>query len=82
MEKKNYSLIDIFKFYINVMKEDKKFYLVYVFIIYAFTGGLLPIIAIVLPRYIIDSVQTSNYNDIYLYVTIFGGGINNSIYDN
>lgn len=71
MEKQNYSLRDIFKFYINVMKEDKKLYIIPVFIVYAITGGLLPIIAIVLPRYIIDSVQTSNYHDIYLYVGIF-----------
>ncbi len=63
---------DVFKFHIGVFREDKEMFMVWVFILNMIITGAIPLVAVILPRYIIDSISTGELKTTLTFVLIFG----------
>jgi len=54
-----------------MISEGKKKYLFIIFVLNAFVSGLLPVLAVLIPRYIIDSIAIQNLQKVVIYISIF-----------
>ena len=73
--KTKYSIWEVLKFHIKGIIELKKSFIFSIFIIYAFSTGILNIITVLFPRYIIDAIVVQNINDLFLWIIIYGFSI-------
>lgn len=73
--KTKYTVWEVFKFHIKGIKESKKSFIFYIFILYAFSTGLLNVVTVLFPRYIIDAIVVQNINYLFLWVVIYGSSI-------
>lgn len=73
--KTKYSIWEVFKFHIKGIKETNKSFIFYIFIIYAFSAGILSIVTVLFPRYIIDAIVVQNTDDLFLWIIIYGCSI-------
>ncbi len=68
----NLSIFDVFKFHFKMFKEDKEGYLVWIFILNMLITGLIPLVGVILPKYIIDAISGSKLDDAFKFIIIFG----------
>ncbi|BCR35221.1 ABC transporter ATP-binding protein [Mariniplasma anaerobium] len=73
--KTKYSIWEVFKFQIKGILEANKSFIFYIFIIYAFSAGILNVVTVLFPRYIIDAIVVQNINDLFLWIFIYGFSI-------
>ncbi|MBI9008622.1 MAG: ABC transporter ATP-binding protein [Tenericutes bacterium] len=73
--KTKYTTWEVFKYHINAIKESKKRFIFIIYILYAISAGILNIVTVLLPRYIIDAIVVQNINDLFLWITIYGFSI-------
>ena len=71
--KNKYSMLDVFRFHINVMREDKELYVIWYFIFHMIIAGCLPLLFVIFPKYIIDAITLGDVNQTIMYILIFGG---------
>lgn len=71
MEKK-LGVRDVFKFHIRMFKEDKEQYMMFVYILNMVITGSIPLVAVILPRYIIDAISNGELAETLKYITLFG----------
>ncbi|XMB71460.1 ABC transporter ATP-binding protein [Mycoplasmatota bacterium WC30] len=62
----------VFKFHIDVLKEDNEMFMIGVFILNMIITGSIPLVAVILPRYIIDAISNSDIRMTLIYIGIFG----------
>ncbi|MCK4552148.1 MAG: ABC transporter ATP-binding protein [Tenericutes bacterium] len=74
MENK-YSTLDVFKFHIKVFKEDKELYVIWYFILHMIVSGSLPLLFVIFPKYVIDSISIGDVNQTIMYILIFGASL-------
>ncbi len=72
MEKTEYKLKDVLQFHLNVWRNDKEMYMIWIFIAYMILAGTTPLLAIIFPRYIIDAIANSQLNETMILVGVFG----------
>ncbi|MDA3932353.1 MAG: ABC transporter ATP-binding protein [Tenericutes bacterium] len=70
--KTKYSTWEVFKFHIKGIKESKKNFIFIIFIIYALSTGILNIVTVLFPRYIIDAIVVQNIDNLFLWIFIYG----------
>lgn len=63
---------DVYRFHIGVFKEDKEMFMIFVFILNMIITGSIPLVAVVLPRYIIDAISKSDIEMTLIYIGVFG----------
>lgn len=66
------NMIEVFKFHIKMLREDKEGYMILIYLINMVITGSIPLIAVVLPRYIIDAISNSQLNESLMYIALFG----------
>lgn len=66
------NMIDVFKFHLRMFKEDKEGYMVILFILNMVITGSIPLVAVILPKYIIDAISQSLLTKSLIYILIFG----------
>jgi ABC-type multidrug transport system fused ATPase/permease subunit len=74
METKH-SLWEVLKFHIKGIKESNKSFIFYIFIIYAFSTGILNVVTVLFPRFIIDAIVIQNRDNLILWISIYGSSI-------
>ncbi|XFA99651.1 ABC transporter ATP-binding protein [Candidatus Izemoplasma sp. B36] len=65
------NFFDVFKFHIRMLKQDKEGYMIGVYLLNMVIAGSIPLLAVVLPRYIIDSISSSLLTDTIIFIAIF-----------
>ena len=73
--KTKYSIWEVLKFHIKGIIESNKSFVFYIFIIYAFSTGILNVVTVLFPRYIIDAIVVQNIDILFLWITIYGSSI-------
>lgn len=63
---------DVFRFHVRMFKEDKELYMILLFIVNMIVAGIIPLIAVIFPKYIIDAIHNSNLRESFTYISIFG----------
>jgi len=57
------------------IKDEKYGFLYYILFIQAVSLGMLNIVTVLFPRYIIDAIVIRNMNDLFLWIFIYGGSL-------
>ena len=70
--KTKYSIREVFKFHINDILEANKSFIFYIFIVHAFSTGILSVVTVLFPRYIIDAIVFQNNGSLLLWISIYG----------
>jgi ATP-binding cassette subfamily B protein/ATP-binding cassette subfamily C protein len=70
--KTKYSIWEVFRFHIKDIVEQNKSFIFYIFIIFAFSTGILNVVTVLFPRYIIDAIVVQNIDELFLWVFIYG----------
>lgn len=73
--KTKYSIWKVFKFHIKFIIESNKSFIFYIFIIFAFSSGILNVVTVLFPRYIIDAIVVQNIDKLFLWIFIYGFSI-------
>jgi ABC-type multidrug transport system fused ATPase/permease subunit len=55
-----------------MIKEDRDSFMIVVFILNMIFTGSIPLVAVILPRYIIDAISSSQLNETLIYIALFG----------
>ncbi|PAT01121.1 hypothetical protein CI105_08300 [Candidatus Izimaplasma bacterium ZiA1] len=63
---------DVIKFHIDVLREDKEMFLIWVSLFNMIITGSIPLVAVIFPRYIIDAISNSDLRLTLTYVVMFG----------
>ena len=69
---KSYSTLDVLKFHIKVLKDDNELKVIWYVILHMIISGSLPLIFVIFPKYIIDSITAGDVNQTIMYILIFG----------
>ena len=64
--------IDVLKFHLNVWRNDKEMYMIWVFIAFMILGGITPLLPIIFPRFIIDAIAEGDIETTMLLIVAFG----------
>ncbi len=70
--KTKHSTWEVLKFHISGIIQANSRFLFFVFILFAFSKGILNIVIVLLPRYIIDAIAIQNINNLFLWIFIYG----------
>ena len=72
MEKK-LTIFDVFKYHIKTIMDDGDSSVFLMYILHMIASGSIPLIAVILPKYIIDSISINDLDSTIMYILIFGG---------
>ncbi|MBU1145196.1 MAG: ABC transporter ATP-binding protein/permease [Firmicutes bacterium] len=70
--KTKYSIWEVLKFHVRGIKQENSSFLFYIFILFALSKGILTIVTVLFPRYIIDAIVIQNTNNLFLWISIYG----------
>jgi ABC-type multidrug transport system fused ATPase/permease subunit len=73
--KTKYTIWEVFKFHIKEIIKLKKGFIFFIFIIYAFSTGILSIVTVLFPRFIIDAIVVKNIDNLFLWIFIYGSSM-------
>ncbi|AIO19064.1 Lipid A export ATP-binding/permease protein MsbA [Candidatus Izimaplasma bacterium HR1] len=69
---KTISKKDVYNFHIGVFKEDKEMFMILIFILNMIITGSIPLVAVIFPKYIIDSISSSDLKMTLIFIGLFG----------
>lgn len=72
MDYKEYKMKDLIKYYLDTFKKDKDMVIVWFILLQGLFNGAIPIIAVIMPKYIIDAISVGDIENSMIYVLIFG----------
>ncbi len=71
--KKELTMFDVFKFHVKTFREDKDSSLFLIYILHMIVSGSIPLVAVIMPRFIIDAISINDLNATVMYIFIFCG---------
>lgn len=73
--KTKHSIWEVFRFHIKFIIESKKSFVFFIFIIFAVSSGILNVVTVLFPRYIIDAIVVQDIDKLLLWIFIYGFSI-------
>jgi ABC-type multidrug transport system fused ATPase/permease subunit len=72
MKKESLKARDVLKFHLDIWRQDKEMYMIWIFLAQMILAGIIPILSIVFPRYIIDAIANSELESTMILIVAFG----------